>query len=513
MPAQLRLAELAQCLALAADASFGLELEDGFRACYVATRAAEELGLSARDRSIAFYTALLKDAGCTCATTPLADLWDTDEIAARRDFLLLGSQVGLRDYAWFLRRHAGASLPLLARIHTIVRILAAGSGAYEELLLGTAEVCGRMVRRLGLPEDVEDAVRHMGAQWDGKGFPAGVPRARIPVAALLAYPTFFIVPFHRLWGRDAMRKVLTEGRGKAFSPEVTDTYLALMARNEFWEGLEDPQIGRTLLDMEPESEWKYAGASRLDDTALAFADFIDLKSPRAASHSRRVAGIARLAGCDAACTARIGRAALLHDIGLVTVPSHVINRPAGALAPSEVEQLRLHAYHGERLLERMPPFADLSAEAAAHHERFDGRGYFRGLAGHSIPFGARVIGVAARLDELTHADGVAAASLDDAIDVLRQEAGTAIDPAIVEALRASPPPPAPQPASWPAGLTTREVEVLRAAADGLKRTEIAGRLGITENTVRHHLEHIYNKTGTSTRVGAVLFAIEHNLIA
>jgi DNA-binding NarL/FixJ family response regulator len=68
------------------------------------------------------------------------------------------------------------------------------------------------------------------------------------------------------------------------------------------------------------------------------------------------------------------------------------------------------------------------------------------------------------------------------------------------------------PAQWPAGLTDREVEVLRLAARGLTRKDVGKRLGITENTVRHHLEHIYNKTGCSTRVSATLFAMEHGLL-
>ena len=61
-------------------------------------------------------------------------------------------------------------------------------------------------------------------------------------------------------------------------------------------------------------------------------------------------------------------------------------------------------------------------------------------------------------------------------------------------------------------LTDREVEVLRLASKGMSRKDVADILGITENTVRHHLEHIYGKTGTTTRVGATLFAMENNLL-
>ena len=66
--------------------------------------------------------------------------------------------------------------------------------------------------------------------------------------------------------------------------------------------------------------------------------------------------------------------------------------------------------------------------------------------------------------------------------------------------------------TWPAELTSREVEVLRLVARGGTNREIARRLFITEKTVRNHLEHIYSKAGVSTRTGASLFAIEHGLV-
>ena len=145
----------------------------------------------------------------------------------------------------------------------------------------------------------------------------------------------------------------------------------------------------------------------------------------------------------------------------------------------------------------------------------DGTGYYRGARGRELPLGARIIAVANRLDELTHdAAGVPALSLADALQVLGAEAGSMLDPEIVDVVRGSlggkTVPAAPH--AWPAGLTDREVEVLRLASKGMTRRDVGEALGISENTVRHHLEHIYGKTGTTTRVGATLFAMENDLL-
>ena len=89
------------------------------------------------------------------------------------------------------------------------------------------------------------------------------------------------------------------------------------------------------------------------------------------------------------------------------------------------------------------------------------------------------------------------------------DGGVYADPSVAPVLAAGTRVPGTD--NTPRELSAREVEVLRLAGKGLTRRDIAGELRLSENTVRHHLEHIYNKTGASTRVGAVLFGIEHGL--
>ena len=88
---RLTMGQLLCAFAYASDLAFGLQLEDSLRSCYLAFRIAKQLGLSDNECTAAYYTALLKDAGCTSWTTELATAWQTDEIVARRELLIFSN--------------------------------------------------------------------------------------------------------------------------------------------------------------------------------------------------------------------------------------------------------------------------------------------------------------------------------------------------------------------------------------------------------------------------------------
>ena len=120
----------------------------------------------------------------------------------------------------------------------------------------------------------------------------------------------------------------------------------------------------------------------------------------------------------------IRRAALMHDIGLVSVPSFTLDKPRESLTQVEWERLRLHPYHAERILSSVSGLEPVVPLVAAHHERPDGSGYYRGLSGSQIPLGAGVIAVADCFDELTR-DGPDRPALDSetALRQMRDESG------------------------------------------------------------------------------------------
>ena len=521
----LRTADLLGAFSLASDLALGMHTEHGARSCYIGMHIAQEMELPLDQRTDLYYAELLKDAGCTTYTSQLASSWLVDELAAKRDLQFFRNARNPLDIASWLMKYvaAGASLP--TRANHILDFLVKGRAFMKEGFENTCLVASRIAQRLGMPQSVQDALMHVFEQWDGHGMPYGTKKEAIPVISRIVLLTSFLEVFHRVEGRDAARHVAQARRNKAFDPTVVDAFLSVAQKESFWIGLEEERVWDSVLSMEPEqSPYQFMGEEKLTDVALALADYADLKSPFLAGRSRRVADlsdrIGRRMGLSGAQVTTIYQAALVHDIGIVAVPSFVLNKTQDNLTEAEREQVRLHPYHSERILSKVPALEAIIPLVAAHHERIDGHGYYRGVQGTQIPVGARIIAVADRFDELTHdAPDSPALDVDQAVDVMRQEVGTRFSPdaflALTEELsgldRSHRKRSHQQ--EWPAGLTDREVEVLRLIAKGLNRRQVANALFIAEGTVRSHLEHVYSKIGVSSRATATLFAVEHDLLS
>ena len=195
--------------------------------------------------------------------------------------------------------------------------------------------------------------------------------------------------------------------------------------------------------------------------------------------------------------------------------SNAIWDKPGPLSGPERERVRLTPYFTERMLAEPEKLAELGRIAARHRERLDGSGYPRGLTGEAIGPGARLLAVAdsyqAMVEPRPHREALSA---EAAARELRAEArnskldGEAVNAVLGAAghrIRARP--------ELPAGLTPRELQVLRLLARGLSSREIGERLGITTKTARNHIQNIYSKADVTTRAGASLFAVRHGLVA
>jgi len=167
--------------------------------------------------------------------------------------------------------------------------------------------------------------------------------------------------------------------------------------------------------------------------ALALA--IDAKDQTSQSHIRRVqlyaAALARALGMSENEIQGVKTAALLHDIGKLAVPEHILSKP-GPLTPEEFQKIRAHPKVGADIISAVPFPYPVSPLILSHHERWDGKGYPSGLKGEEIPLGARILSVVDYFDALmAERPYHKAMSFDAAIGLLQQEAGKGLDPRVV----------------------------------------------------------------------------------
>jgi HD-GYP domain-containing protein (c-di-GMP phosphodiesterase class II) len=175
------------------------------------------------------------------------------------------------------------------------------------------------------------------------------------------------------------------------------------------------------------------------DTIRAIVATIDAKDGYTHRHSERVAAfavrLARELGRDSGELRLIRLAGMVHDVGKVGVPESILNKP-DRLTEAEFEQMRLHPIHGANILRHIqnPLLEGILPGVLCHHERWDGSGYPRRLAGEEIPFLGRLLAVADVLDALSSGRPYReSVSFGEAIETLRRHAGTDFDPKIVEA--------------------------------------------------------------------------------
>jgi HD-GYP domain-containing protein (c-di-GMP phosphodiesterase class II) len=506
----LRLADLFAALSVATDLGMGHEPEKAIRSCLVATELARASGLPEPVVRDVYYTSMLLHLGCTASMHEMVHLFGGDrEVMLHAEHLDDSTLRGALALFALAGRGTG-----LGRGRHLARMLASGSGGGKAIVRATCEVGTRLAERLHLGAGVQAALDDSAETWDGSLGVHGHTGDDIALPARFALVATQAVLFDRLGGPEAASAVVEERAGHWFDPQIAEVFLR--AGSDLLRRLEDADVWTEVLEVEP-SPVRRAPASQLDVIAEVFADLTDLKSTFTLGHSSGVAELAtaaaRQVGLDGDRVALVRQGALFHDLGRVAVSGAVWERPR-ALRAAEWEQVRLHAYQTERILCRSPALAEPARIAGMHHERRDGSGYHQGASGATIPLEAQLLAAAdafqAMTQERPHRGALpperAAAQLeaDATAGRLDGQCVGAILEAAGQASHARP--------SQPAGLTDREVEVLRLVAAGSTNRQIASTLVISPRTAEHHVQNIYGKIGGSTRASAALFAMEHGLL-
>jgi HD-GYP domain-containing protein (c-di-GMP phosphodiesterase class II) len=509
--AHVRLAELVAALSLGIDLGFGQPMEHVLRQCLIALRLAEGIGLGEQERASVYYTALLINVGCHTDAHEQAK-WFGDDIALKATKYdhepksAMAAAAGLR--------RLGAGNPPLHRFRLGLEFMLSGHREVDDMISHHAEMTRTLGEHLGLSGEVLAALGAAYEQWDGRGWPGTLKGDQVPLAARLANIAEFIEVAFRVGGLDAAKDLARKRRGKQFDPEIAD--LVNADAETILAGLDSVGTWDAVIEAEPALAIVLS-ADRFDAALLAVGSFVDLKSPFFLGHSRAVADLAGRAGARLGLTEAevqmLHRAGLVHDLGRLGVSNSIWDK-RGPLGTGEWERVRFHPYLTERMLHQSQALAPLAAIAVQHRERLDGSGYPRGLAGAAISSAARIVGAADAYQAMREprpyrpplSGEETAAELRTEVKAGRFD-GEAVEAVLGAAghrvLRRRP---------GPAGLTAREVEVLRYLARGLSNKEIAKHLVITPKTVGHHVEHIYLKIDASTRAAASLFAMQHGLL-
>jgi HD-GYP domain-containing protein (c-di-GMP phosphodiesterase class II) len=509
--APVRLAELVAALSLGVDLGFGQPMEHVLRQCLIAQRLAEEIGLAEEQRAVAYYTALLVNVGCHSDAHEQAK-WFGDDIAMKSTKY---------DHDYRSVRAAAAAVKMIGSgnppLHRFRVGLELAFGGYHELNGMAAEHAARarmLGEQLGLPAGVLEGLSAAYEQWDGRGWPGGVKGEDVPIGARLAQLAEFTEVAHRVGGVAAATELARRRAGKQFDPALAEALCAYA--DSIFGSLDGVATWDAVIDAEPGLA-RVLSADEFDAALRAIANFVDLKSPYTLGHAQAVAELTAAAaerlGLPAEDVRTLQRAGLVHDLGRLGVSNAILDK-AGPLGAGEWERVRMHPYLTERMLHQSEALAPLAAIAVAHRERLDGSGYPRSLSGAAISVPARLLGAADAYQAMREPRPYREARTPEAAAAeLRHDVKAGrLDAEAVEAVLGAAGHRVPRRRGGPAGLTPREVEVLRLLARGLSNKEIAARLVISPKTVGNHIEHIYAKIDASTRATASLFAMQHGLL-
>jgi HD-GYP domain-containing protein (c-di-GMP phosphodiesterase class II) len=507
-----RLAELVAALSLGVDLGFGQPMEHVLRQTLIALRLAERAGVDERARADVYYTALLINVGCHSDAHEQAK-WFGDDIELKATKYGPHDARSLRAVLENLRR-IGSGNPPLHRLRVGLSFVLSGHREVEAMILTHSGLARGLAEQLGLPESVGEAVAAAYERWDGRGWPGDLRGDLIPLASRLAQLAEYTEVVQRMGGTEAAISLARRRAGRQFDPALSE--LLASDAELIFDGLDNVGNWSAVIDAEPALGVLLSG-ERCDEALRAVANFIDLKSPYTLGHAVAVSELVGEAAAglglsgEEALTLR--RAGLVHDFGRLGV-SNAIWDKRGRLGAGEWERIRMFPYVTERMLRFADALAPLGQIAVQHRERLNGSGYPRGISGAAIARPARILAAADAYQAMREPRPYRPPlSTEEAAGELRAEVKAGrFDGEAVEAVLAAAGHRVPRRREGPAGLTEREVEVLKLLAHGLSNKEIAARLVISPKTVGSHIEHIYSKIDASTRATASLFAVQHGLL-
>ena len=439
------LAEILSALSFALDLTEGAVPGHALRSCLLGMRLGKEFGLDATRMASLYYALLLKDVGCSSNAARLC------QIIGGGDERRVKAGVKLEDWTQ-------PSKPRLSTFRLLWKTVLPNGSAVEraaaiahigltqhrnnkEVITLRCDRGAQILRKLGLGDIAAEAVRGLDEHWDGSGYPDCRTRHDIPIESRILAVAQHLDVFATEQGTGKAIEVLRERSGRWFDPEIVRIASSLHVNNNLWWSAlsETPEreTRRCVLELAPE-QVNQLEAADIDLICEAFADVVDAKSSFTYRHSMGVTEAAVAIACQLNLSTDrvrlVHRAALLHDLGKLSVPNSILDKQ-GKLDAAEWQIVQQHPRLTREILSRIRRFDQLALIAGAHHEKLDGSGYPDHRMGSSLPLEARIIAVADVYGALTEDRPYRAGlPLDQVIEIMSKDIPTKLDADCYEAL-------------------------------------------------------------------------------
>lgn len=404
------------------------------RTAKLALRIGDELKLSETEKQDLYFAAILKDSGCSNNAVRIQKMFGGDEFLAKQKVKLVDWTSNVESIKFAIAQtEAGNSIG--AKLRRLAQNLGHPTKVMDEVTEARCTRGAMIAKMLGLSLAVADTIQALDEHWDGCGSPYKLQGTDIPMLArILCFSQTFEV-FFQSFGLNAAYEMASERDNKWFDPEVVRACRAISTDLRFWNSFND------IAGLEAQVAEYHAAAidADIDGIAESFALIIDAKSSFTAEHSTRVARYAvqlgRHMGLPPDTVKLLHRAGLLHDIGKLGISTSILEKP-GKLDPAEFDQIKLHPKFSDMILRRIPTFEAIADLASSHHERIDGKGYWRGLSGDQLNLASRIMTVSDVFDALSakrpYRDAL---PLEEIFKIMDRDAGSAFDPDCLSALQ------------------------------------------------------------------------------
>jgi putative nucleotidyltransferase with HDIG domain len=397
------LSEIISALSYALDLTEGAVHGHALRSCLLGMRIAGEARLPSDMTSGLYFALLLKDIGCSSNATRMHEIAHGDDRtkkASAKFEAATGSHTPARSTLKGIWNNVRPGADAAAKISAILHGGLSQHQNDQERTSVRYDRAAAIVAKLGMGEFAAEAVRSLDERWDGSGHPDSIKGQQIPLLARICSVAQHLDIFSANGGTQSAIDALQERSGTWFDPHFVRIALSLHRRGKLWANCspDDPQedTRQAVLDLDAGTQHKLE-PGQIDQICEAFADVVDAKSPFTFRHSVGVAdaafGIAETMGLPADRIQLVRRAALLHDIGKLSISNAILDKKA-VLSAAEWDAVRQHPKMTRLILERVRSFREMAVIAGEHHEKLDGTGYPDKLIASDLSLESRIIAVA-----------------------------------------------------------------------------------------------------------------------